>query len=150
MNQKTLPPIKRRSEFDCLVILRGCMTIAEDVLHTLKTNPSFQDHEFAKANFEFRKLIDKRMRMVLKDEHPETTSLYNKFAENLVKAFNDSAQLEFLEDHEKEITKEGQWFSIQIDGAKAYAQYANERYWLPRNPKGFKESEIIVNGIMVQ
>ena len=88
--------------------------------------------------------------MVLKDEHPETTAAYNEFAENLVKAFNDSAQLEFLEDPEKEITKEGQWFSIQIDGAKAYALYANERYWLPRNPVGFKESEIIVNGIMVQ
>lgn len=147
---KTLPPIKRRNEFDCLVILRGCMTIAEDVLHTLKKNPSFQDREFDNANTKFLRLINRRMRMVLKDEHPETTAAYNKFAENLVKAFNDSAQLEFYEDPEKEITKEGQWFSIQIDGAKAYALYANERYWLPRNPVGFKESEIIVNGIMVQ
>lgn len=144
-----LPEIKKRDEFDSLVVLRGCTHLIEDALHTIMKNPAFQDQEFSKMNFEFRKLIERRLKKALKNESKEVTEIYMTFANNLVKAFNDAAQLEFMDGHEKSQAKENQWFSVQIDGKKAYAQYSGERYWVARNPIGYKESEIIVNGQMV-
>lgn len=145
----SLPEIKKRDEFDSLVILRGCVHLIEDILHSIKQNPVFQDYEFAKMNLDFRKLIERRIKNVLKNEPKEVTEIYNTFANNLVKAFNDAAQLEFMDSHEKAESREGEWFSVQIDGKKAYALYSNERYWVARNPVGYKESEIEINGQMV-
>lgn len=145
----SLPEIKKRDEFDSLVVLRGCTHLMEDALHTVMKNPAFQDQEFAKMNFEFRKLIERRLKKVLKNESKEVTEVYMTFANNLIKAFNDAAQLEFMDGHEKAEAREGEWFSVQIDGKKAYALYSNERYWVARNPIGYKESEIEINGQMV-
>lgn len=147
-----LPEIekKKRDEFESLVVLRGTLLLTEDILHNLKTNPTFQDWEFAKANMEMRKICDKRLKKVYNSESKEVSQIYREFAENLVKAFNDAAQLSFMEDAEKNESKEGNWFSVEYKSEKGYAIYQNGVYWMPRNPVGIKEDELIVIGQMVQ
>jgi len=55
-----------------------------------------------------------------------------------------------MEDAQKEQTKEGQWFCVEIDGEKCYALFQNGCYWLPRNPIGLNESDLKCLGQMVQ
>jgi len=142
-------PVKRDA-FDCLAILRAILLLTEDILNELKVNSDFRDPEFAKANMELRKVVDKRLKASIKKESPETQVTYWELAQNMVKSLNQSAQLVFMDSVAKEQSKEGLWFATEYNGVKGYAQWHDGCYWLPRNPIGLKEPQIKVLGEMVQ
>lgn len=142
-------PVKREA-FDCLAILRAILLLTEDILNELKVNSDFRDPEFAKANMELRKVVDKRLKAAIKKESPETQIIYWELAQNMVKSLNQSSQLVFMDAIEKEKSKEGLWYAIEMNGSKGYAQWHDGCYWMPRNPIGLKEPNIKVLGEMVQ
>jgi hypothetical protein len=147
-SEKDIQP--KRDAFDCLAILRAILLLTEDILNELKVNSDFRDPEFAKANMELRKVVDKRLKAAIKKESPETQVTYWELAQNMVKSLNQSAQLQFMDDVKKGQAKEGNWYSVEYKGAKCYAQWHDGCYWLPRNPIGLKEADIKVLGEMVQ
>jgi hypothetical protein len=140
--------MSKRNELESLIILRANIMLTQDILLTLKQNPALHDTMLIQHGNKMLQVIEKRISKNLKNEDESITKSYLELAENLVKSFNDAAQIEFMDVSEKEATKENQWFSVELKGEKAYAQYSNERYWIARNPKGYLASELKINGQM--
>lgn len=140
----------QRELFDCLAILRANLALTQDILHEIKTHSeAMQYPELSKQNFALRKIIDKLLSDCIKKESPETQEVYNQLANDLVKALNQAAQLTFMDDTEKEKSKENAWFCVEYKDERCYAKFADGRYWLPRNPVGVREEELSVIGQMV-
>lgn len=140
----------KRDPYDCLAIIRANLLLTENLLNELKTNSDFKDPEFAKANFELRRIVDKRLKNAIAKESIETQATYLELAEKLVKSLNETAQLQFMDEIDKEKSKDGSWFVIEYQGEKCYAQYSQGCYWLARHTIGLNEPDIKVIGEMVK